>query len=129
MLRPDTIGLTALLGLLTAFGPMATDMYVPSMPAVGQLLGASASEVQLTLSSSLRETMLMEWAGGRLCECHAREHRMLLDLCDQATALSGRNSRMAQSLLQNKLPKLVRKHIISMDQRWCSSTPMARSRG
>jgi DHA1 family bicyclomycin/chloramphenicol resistance-like MFS transporter len=53
MLRPDTIGLTALLGLLTAFGPVATDMYVPSMPDIGRLLGASTSEVQLTLSAYL----------------------------------------------------------------------------
>jgi hemerythrin len=63
-----------------------------------------------------RETILMEWAGGRLCECHVREHRMLLALCDQATALSDRNWQMAQSLLRTKLPKLVREHIISMDQ-------------
>src|SRR5262245_4108962 len=53
MLRPNTIGLTILLGLLTAFGPLSTDMYIPSMPAVGRLLGASTAEVQLTLSSYL----------------------------------------------------------------------------
>ena len=53
MLRPDTIALTALLALLVAFGPVATDMYVPSMPDIGRLLGASAAEVQLTLSSYL----------------------------------------------------------------------------
>jgi DHA1 family bicyclomycin/chloramphenicol resistance-like MFS transporter len=53
MLRPNTIGLTALLGLLTAFGPVATDMYIPSMPEIGRLLGASTSEVQLTLSAYL----------------------------------------------------------------------------
>ena len=53
MLRPDTIALTGVLGLLTAFGPVATDMYVPSMPDIGRLLGASAAEVQLTLSSYL----------------------------------------------------------------------------
>jgi MFS transporter, DHA1 family, multidrug resistance protein len=53
VLRPNTIGLTVLLGLLTAFGPVATDMYVPSMPDIGRLLDASTSEVQLTLSSYL----------------------------------------------------------------------------
>jgi MFS transporter, DHA1 family, multidrug resistance protein len=53
MLRPDTIALTALLALLVAFGPVATDMYVPSMPDIGRLLGASTAEVQLTLSSYL----------------------------------------------------------------------------
>ena len=53
MLRPNTIALTALLALLTAFGPVATDMYVPSMPDIGRALGASTSTVQLTLSAYL----------------------------------------------------------------------------
>jgi len=50
---PNAIALTGLLGLLTAFGPVATDMYVPSMPDIGRSLAASASDVQLTLSSYL----------------------------------------------------------------------------
>jgi DHA1 family bicyclomycin/chloramphenicol resistance-like MFS transporter len=53
MLRPDTIALTALLALLTAFGPVATDMYIPSMPDIGRSLDASAPAVQLTLSAYL----------------------------------------------------------------------------
>ena len=53
MLRPDTFALTGLLALLVAFGPVATDLYVPSMPEIGRLLGASPAEVQLTLSSYL----------------------------------------------------------------------------
>ena len=53
MLRPDTIALTALLALLTAFGPVATDMYIPSMPDIGRSLDASALAVQLTLSAYL----------------------------------------------------------------------------
>lgn len=62
------------------------------------------------------EAMLMEEAGGRMCECHSQEHRMLLALCDQASALSLSRWRKAQSLLRTELPKLVREHIISMDQ-------------
>ena len=62
------------------------------------------------------EAVLMEWAGGRLCECHRREHQMLLDLCDRVTALSPHNWRKARSLLRTQLPRLVREHIISMDQ-------------
>ncbi|MCC6775850.1 MAG: multidrug effflux MFS transporter [Hyphomicrobiales bacterium] len=53
MLRPDTVAFTALLGLLTAFGPVATDLYVPSMPDIARQLGVSTSDVQLTLSSYL----------------------------------------------------------------------------
>lgn len=53
MLRPHRIALTAVLALLVAFGPVATDIYVPSMPDIGRLLGAGTAEVQLTLSSYL----------------------------------------------------------------------------
>jgi len=38
---------------MSHLGPLSTDMYIPSMPAVGRLLGASTAEVQLTLSSYL----------------------------------------------------------------------------
>jgi len=62
------------------------------------------------------EAALMEWAGGRLCECHRREHQMLLDLCDRAAVLSRSNWRKARALLRTELPRLVREHIISMDQ-------------
>ena len=41
---------------------------------------------------------------------------MLLDLCDRVTALSPHNWRKARSLLRTQLPRLVREHIISMDQ-------------
>ena len=50
MLRPDTFALTMLLALLTALGPVAVDMYLPSFPEIGRLLGASPATVQLTLS-------------------------------------------------------------------------------
>jgi DHA1 family bicyclomycin/chloramphenicol resistance-like MFS transporter len=50
MLRPDTFALTALLSLLTALGPLAVDMYLPSFPEIGRLLAASPATVQLTLS-------------------------------------------------------------------------------
>lgn len=62
------------------------------------------------------EAALMEEAGGRMCECHSQEHRMLLTVCDQASVLSLSRWRRAQSLLRTELPKLVREHIISMDQ-------------
>jgi MFS transporter, DHA1 family, multidrug resistance protein len=61
MLKPETASLTALLALLTAFGPIATDMYVPSMPDIGRLLEVDASSVQLTLSA-----YLIGFAGGQV---------------------------------------------------------------
>src|ERR1700721_1846492 len=53
MLRPRTLGLTLLLSLLTGLGPMTMDMYLPSLPAIGQALDASPVQVQLTISSYL----------------------------------------------------------------------------
>ena len=49
-LRPDTLALTAVLGLMTALGPLSTDMYLPSLPFIAAAFGASTSHVQLTLS-------------------------------------------------------------------------------
>jgi MFS transporter, DHA1 family, multidrug resistance protein len=53
MLRPGTFALTLLLASLTGLGPMSTDMYVPSLPAIGQALHAPTAQVQLTISSYL----------------------------------------------------------------------------
>lgn len=53
MLRPDTFALTALLAMLTALGPMTTDMYLPSMPDIARSLHAPIADVQLTFSSYL----------------------------------------------------------------------------
>ncbi|HMI17448.1 MAG TPA: MFS transporter, partial [Bradyrhizobium sp.] len=53
MLRPDTMALTALLALLTAVGPMSVDLYLPSLPGLGRVFGATVPQVQLTLSGYL----------------------------------------------------------------------------
>jgi hemerythrin len=62
------------------------------------------------------EAALLAGAGSALCDCHHQEHQALLDLCDQAIALSRADWRRSQLILRNRLPKLVREHIISMDQ-------------
>jgi MFS transporter, DHA1 family, multidrug resistance protein len=53
MLRPGTFALTLLLASLTGLGPLSTDMYVPSLPAIGHALNAPTAQVQLTISSYL----------------------------------------------------------------------------
>lgn len=52
-LRPDTLALTAVLALLTSLGPLSTDMYLPSLPAITQELRTTTSGTQLTLSAFL----------------------------------------------------------------------------
>ncbi|MEW5687874.1 MAG: multidrug effflux MFS transporter [Pseudomonadota bacterium] len=46
-------GLVVLLGALTAMGPLAIDMYLPSLPAIGADLKASASATQSTVAAFL----------------------------------------------------------------------------
>lgn len=62
------------------------------------------------------EARLMQSAGGTLCACHRSEHGAMLKICDQAAALSPDNLRRAQSLLRNRLPRMMRSHIACMDQ-------------
>ena len=47
------IFLLILLGSLTAFGPLVTDMYLPSLPSMTDYFGTQASMVQLGLTSSM----------------------------------------------------------------------------
>ena len=42
-------GLALVLGLVSAVGPFAIDMYLPALPSIGQALGASPAAVQATL--------------------------------------------------------------------------------
>ena len=44
-------GLVFLLGALTAFAPMSIDMYLPSLPAIGEDLRASAAQTQGTVAA------------------------------------------------------------------------------
>jgi DHA1 family bicyclomycin/chloramphenicol resistance-like MFS transporter len=52
-LKPDTPAMTVVLALLTALGPLSTDMYLPSLPAIRADLGATTAGTQLTLSAFL----------------------------------------------------------------------------
>ena len=48
--RPLTARLAVILGILTAFGPLSIDMYLPGLPAIGAEFGADTAAAQLTLS-------------------------------------------------------------------------------
>jgi MFS transporter, DHA1 family, multidrug resistance protein len=60
--RPATSRwLVVTLGILSAFGPVSIDMYLPAFPQIARDLGASTGAVQLTLS-----LFLVGFAGGQL---------------------------------------------------------------
>ena len=50
-LTPDSRALVIVLALFTSIGALATDTYLPSLPAMQQVFNASAAEIQLTLSA------------------------------------------------------------------------------
>lgn len=80
MLRPDTFALTALLAALTAIGPLSTDMYMPSLPDIGQQLLATPAQVQLTLSSFLIGFAFGQVVYGPISDRHGRKPVLLAAL-------------------------------------------------
>jgi DHA1 family bicyclomycin/chloramphenicol resistance-like MFS transporter len=48
---PSRVRLVLILGALTSFGPLATDMYLPSFPALARTFGTDAPSVQATLAT------------------------------------------------------------------------------
>lgn len=50
MARAESLSVAVLLTGLIAMGAISTDLYLPSLPAIGAAFGVAAAEVQLTLS-------------------------------------------------------------------------------
>jgi DHA1 family bicyclomycin/chloramphenicol resistance-like MFS transporter len=51
MTSPRFLKMALVLGLLSAIGPFAIDMYLPALPAIGASLGASIPAVQMSLTA------------------------------------------------------------------------------
>jgi MFS transporter, DHA1 family, multidrug resistance protein len=68
------------LGGLSAFGPLATDLYLPALPEVGRDLGAGQGVVQLTISSSLVGLALGQLVAGPLSDNLGRKKPLLVGL-------------------------------------------------
>lgn len=64
---------TIILGTLTAFAPMAIDMYLPSLPTIGRDLGGGAGDVQWTLSIFLVGFGLGQLTYGPLSDLFGRK--------------------------------------------------------
>jgi DHA1 family bicyclomycin/chloramphenicol resistance-like MFS transporter len=77
MLRPGTFALTALLAGISAVGPLTTDMYLPSLPDIARLLGASTAEVQLTISAYLIGFAVGQILYGPVSDRHGRKPVLL----------------------------------------------------
>lgn len=75
-----------ILGALSAFGPLSIDMYLPSLPALGIDLNASASQTQLTLSFCLLGLALGQTIAGPISDALGRRRPLLIGLVAYALA-------------------------------------------
>src|ERR1043165_343711 len=80
MLRPGSFALTLLLAMLTGLGPLSMDMYLASLPAIGHVLGAPASQVQLTISFYLIGFAVAQVFHGPLSDRHGRRPVLIATL-------------------------------------------------
>ncbi len=77
MLRPGTFALTALLAVMSAVGPLTTDMYLPSLPEIARQLAASTAQVQLTISAYLIGFAVGQIVYGPISDRHGRKPVLL----------------------------------------------------
>jgi len=73
-------GMLVVLGALSAFGPLSTDMYLPGLPSMARDLGIRPSGVQLTLSASLIGLAVGQIVTGPISDARGRKRPLLLGL-------------------------------------------------
>ena len=78
--RSDSAASTLLLGALTAAAPFAMDSYLASLPSMTRALGASTSEVQLTLSVYMYGWGAAQLVAGPLSDRYGRRPALLIAL-------------------------------------------------
>lgn len=78
--RPDGLIIAILLTLLSALGPITTDLYLPSLPAIGLALQADVETVQLTLSVYVLAFGFAQLFYGPLSDRFGRRPALLLGI-------------------------------------------------
>jgi MFS transporter, DHA1 family, multidrug resistance protein len=76
----DRLRLMLILGLLSAFGPLSVDFYLPGLPKLTSDFGASASAGQLTLTACLLGLAFGQLAAGPLSDRFGRRPPLLAGL-------------------------------------------------
>lgn len=73
-------GIIALLGMLTAIGPLSLDMYLPALPVISDDMDTTASLVQMSLTSCLVGLALGQLMFGPLSDIQGRKRPLLVTL-------------------------------------------------
>ena len=76
--RKATVLLVMVLGLLTASGPLATDMYLPAFPQITEALGTVEAQVQLTLTAMMLGLSLGQLVIGPMSDAWGRRGPLLV---------------------------------------------------
>jgi MFS transporter, DHA1 family, multidrug resistance protein len=77
------------LGGLSAFAPLSTDMYLPGLPQLTRALGASSSAAQLTLSACMVGLAIGQLLTGPISDAHGRRLPLLSGLALYVAASVG----------------------------------------
>lgn len=77
MLALTSVWTTVLLAAAVALGPLATDMYLPALPAMGEAMTAGTDQVQLTLSIYMAGFALAQLLCGPLADRFGRKPVMI----------------------------------------------------
>lgn len=78
MLRSTSPYMVLVLAALTALGPLATDIYLPAMPAMADALDTGPDQVQLTLSIYMAGFALAQLVCGPLSDRYGRKPILVL---------------------------------------------------
>jgi DHA1 family bicyclomycin/chloramphenicol resistance-like MFS transporter len=73
-------GIIALLGMLTAIGPLSLDMYLPALPTISTDMETAASSVQLSLTACLLGLAVGQLIFGPLSDIQGRKKPLLFTL-------------------------------------------------
>lgn len=69
------------LGMLTAFGPFVTDMYLPTLPAMTGFFQTTSSQVQLGLTASMIGLAVGQLLFGPLSDKYGRRIPLIMAKC------------------------------------------------
>lgn len=69
------------LGVLTAFGPFVTDMYLPTLPAMTGFFHTTSSQVQLGLTASMIGLAVGQLFFGPLSDKYGRRRPLIVAMC------------------------------------------------
>lgn len=72
--------LLVLLGMLTAFGPIVTDFYLPSLPTLSEYFGSSPSMAQMSITMSLIGLAVGQIIIGTLSDKFGRKRPLIISL-------------------------------------------------